>query len=109
MVIGSPGGNKQITAVARSISNVIDYGMNIQDAIDSPRAFVQSGKVFLDSRMPVNIFEALADMGHDIIVVDKEFGFATPNGILIDPKTNLLHGGVDKDLPNGLDGITLGY
>jgi gamma-glutamyltranspeptidase/glutathione hydrolase len=109
MVIGSPGGNKQICAVARSISNVIDFGMSIQDAIDAPRAFVQSGRVFLDSKIPANVPETLSKMGHDIIRVDKEFGFATPNGILVDPETGLLYGGVDRDLPHGLDGTTLGY
>lgn len=104
MVVGSPGGYKQVTAVVRTITNIIDYGMGIQEAIDSPRIFAQTNKVFLESRMPRGVCEALVKMGHDVMVVDKEFGFASPSGIVIDPKTGLLHGGT-----NGLPGVTIGY
>jgi gamma-glutamyltranspeptidase / glutathione hydrolase len=37
MVVGTPGGSRIITAVTHTILNVIDYGMNIQEAVDAPR------------------------------------------------------------------------
>jgi gamma-glutamyltranspeptidase/glutathione hydrolase len=37
MVIGTPGGSRIITVVVHCILNVVDYGMNIQEAIDAPR------------------------------------------------------------------------
>ena len=37
MVVGTPGGSRIITAVTHTILNVIDYGMNVQEAIDAPR------------------------------------------------------------------------
>ena len=37
LVVGSPGGSRIITAVMQVILNVIDFGMNMQDAIDAPR------------------------------------------------------------------------
>src|SRR5476649_2922520 len=37
MVVGTPGGSRIITAVAHTILNVIDYGMNVQEAVDAPR------------------------------------------------------------------------
>ena len=37
LVLGSPGGSTIITTVAQIAVNVIDFGMNIQDAVDSPR------------------------------------------------------------------------
>jgi len=37
LVIGTPGGSRIITVVVHCILNVIDYGMNIQEAIDAPR------------------------------------------------------------------------
>ena len=37
MVIGTPGGSRIITAVLHTILNVIDYGMNVQEAVDAPR------------------------------------------------------------------------
>ena len=37
MVVGTPGGSRIITAVLHTIVNVIDYGMNLQEAVDAPR------------------------------------------------------------------------
>jgi gamma-glutamyltranspeptidase/glutathione hydrolase len=37
MVVGSPGGSVIITSVAQVVSNVIDYKMNIREAVEAPR------------------------------------------------------------------------
>jgi gamma-glutamyltranspeptidase/glutathione hydrolase len=37
MVVGTPGGSRIITAVLHTIINVIDYGMDVQEAVDAPR------------------------------------------------------------------------
>ena len=37
LVVGSPGGSRIITAVLHTIVNVVDYGMNLQEAVDAPR------------------------------------------------------------------------
>lgn len=37
MVVGTPGGSRIITMVVHTLLNVIDYGMNIQEAVDAPR------------------------------------------------------------------------
>jgi gamma-glutamyltranspeptidase/glutathione hydrolase len=37
MVVGTPGGSRIITAVLHTIINVVDYGMNVQEAVDAPR------------------------------------------------------------------------
>ena len=37
MVIGTPGGSRIITAVLHTILNVVDYGMNVQEAVDAPK------------------------------------------------------------------------
>jgi gamma-glutamyltranspeptidase/glutathione hydrolase len=37
MVVGTPGGSRIITAVLHTLVNVIDYGMNAQEAVDAPR------------------------------------------------------------------------
>lgn len=37
MVVGTPGGSRIITSVIHALLNVIDYGMNIQEAVDAPR------------------------------------------------------------------------
>ena len=37
MIVGTPGGSRIITTVLHAIVNVIDYGMNVQEAVDAPR------------------------------------------------------------------------
>ena len=37
MVVGTPGGSRIITAVLNTMINMIDYGMNVQEAVDAPR------------------------------------------------------------------------
>jgi gamma-glutamyltranspeptidase / glutathione hydrolase len=37
LVLGTPGGSRIITAVLQVIVHVVDYGMNVQEAVDAPR------------------------------------------------------------------------
>ena len=37
MVVGAPGGSRIITGVLQVILNVVDFGMNVQEAVDLPR------------------------------------------------------------------------
>ena len=52
MVVGTPGGSRIITAVLHTILNVIDYGMNVQEAVDAPR-FHQQWLPDVDQRRAV--------------------------------------------------------
>ncbi len=70
MVIGTPGGSRIITMVVLCILNVIDYGMNIQEAIDAPRFHQQ----WLPETTSVENFalspdtrRILIDMGHKLV------------------------------------------
>jgi gamma-glutamyltranspeptidase/glutathione hydrolase len=69
MVVGTPGGSRIITAVTHTILNVIDYGMNVQEAIDAPRFHQQ----WLPDLTNVDTFglspdsrKMLLDMGHKL-------------------------------------------
>lgn len=69
MVVGTPGGSRIITAVLHSIINVIDYGMNVQEAVDAPRFHQQ----WLPDLTNVETFalspdtaKLLTDMGHKL-------------------------------------------
>jgi gamma-glutamyltranspeptidase/glutathione hydrolase len=69
MVLGSPGGSRIITIVLETLMNVVDYGMNMQEAVDAPRIHHQ----WLPDEMAVEPFalspdttRLLSDMGYTI-------------------------------------------
>jgi len=69
MVVGTPGGSRIITAVLLTILNAIDYGMDVQEAVDAPRFHQQ----WLPDVTNVERFalspdtrKMLQDMGHNL-------------------------------------------
>ncbi|HSI56571.1 MAG TPA: gamma-glutamyltransferase [Ideonella sp.] len=67
MVVGTPGGSRIITVVLHTILNVVDYGMDVQEAVDAPRFHQQ----WLPEATNVERFglspdtqKALTGMGH---------------------------------------------
>jgi gamma-glutamyltranspeptidase/glutathione hydrolase len=95
MVVGSPGGPRIITTVLEVISNVIDHGLDIQEAIDAPRAHHQwkPDKLFLEDGIPFDVQENLFRYGHDVSTGGNWSGAQC---ILIDLETGLLYGGTDS-------------
>lgn len=68
-VVGTPGGSRIITAVLLTILNVVDYGMNVQEAVDAPRFHQQ----WLPDVTNVETFafspdtrKILTEMGHNL-------------------------------------------
>lgn len=68
LVLGSPGSSKIITTVANVLMGVIDYGMNIQEAVDAPRFHNQWLPDVLDVEQwfSPDTVEALRKMGYDV-------------------------------------------
>jgi len=68
MVIGSPGGPRIITTVIQSIMNVVDFGMDIEEAVSAPRIHHQwlPDKLLLEERrVSLPQRTRLRKMGHD--------------------------------------------
>jgi len=88
---GIMGGPNQPLAHAQFVSNVVDYGMNLQQALESPR-FTKSGPagcdVLIESRVPEATLEKLSAMGHEV-QVRREYTQEMGRGqaILHDSKT----------------------
>jgi len=102
MALGTPGSDSIWQRVPQVLVNVIDFGMNIQDAIAAPR-FGYGGPEetgtsikpvwIIEDRVSPEVIEKLRAMGHEIRIVPSEGGAL--NGITRDPKTGLLIGGAD--------------
>lgn len=80
---GIMGGPNQPLAHAQFVSNLVDYGMNIQAAVEAPRFTVTSNVVSCDivieSRVKPEILQALGDKGHKL-TVHKEYSVSMGRG-----------------------------
>ena len=106
MITGSPGGDDQVMRTLQTLVNVVDFGMNIQQAIEAPRWSTRSfpaspfphtmypGDMSVESRIPDAVRQALIAKGHKL----RASGGWTQGsnaGIIIDPKTGILSAGAD--------------
>jgi gamma-glutamyltranspeptidase/glutathione hydrolase len=75
MILGTPGGSRIITAVMLTMLNVIDYGMDIQEAVDAPRIHQQwlPAETYVEARaMSPDTREILTRMGHTLTLPQPE-------------------------------------
>ena len=104
--VGSPGGPTIINTVLCVITDVIDYGMNIQDAIDAPRIHHQwlpDELVGEPSGFSSDTQRALVSRGHTL---GKLRYLGDAEGIMIEEKTGVRLGATD---PRRSDGQAIGY
>jgi gamma-glutamyltranspeptidase / glutathione hydrolase len=68
MTAGAPGGSRISTAVAQVILNVLDFGMNVQDAVDAPRVHHQwqPDKLSLERGISPDTVAILKSRGYDV-------------------------------------------
>lgn len=102
MVTGSPGGGRIITIVLATLQNVIDYGMNVQDAVNAPRVHMQwlpDRIEFEPGALSVQTMQQLQAMGYSFKEVSS---WGSAQAIVIDPKTGMRLGGTDRRRPEGL-------
>ena len=70
MVTGTPGGSTIITTVFQTISNVVDYGMNVVQAVNAPRVHHQHlpDQIYYEAGgLPHSVVEALQGLGHTMV------------------------------------------
>lgn len=86
LILGSPGGPTIITTVANILMGVVDYGMDIQEAVNAPRFHHQwlPDMVMLEDRISPDTIRLLENKGHKTSV--KHF-WGDGECIAVDPKT----------------------
>lgn len=86
LVLGSPGGPTIITTVANVLMGVVDYGMDIQEAVNAPRFHHQwlPDSIMLEDRISPDTIRLLEGKGHKTSV--KHF-WGDGECIAVDPKT----------------------
>jgi len=106
MVLGTPGADNQVQATMQALLNMIDFGMNVQQAIEAPhwltRSFPASpfphtmhpGDLSVESRVLEPVREALKAKGHKLTVTGAWTGTSLA-AIVLDLRTGVLSAGAD--------------
>jgi gamma-glutamyltranspeptidase/glutathione hydrolase len=110
MSYGVMGGDVQAQGHAQVLVNLVDRGMNLQQAIDAPRVRYISGRgVMMEEALGTTVIDDLIQRGHERILppagVMHRALLGGGQAIMIDPATGALSGGSD----HRKDGLALGY
>lgn len=100
---GVTGGHFQPLGQVQILSNLIDYSMSVQEAIDLPRMFARGDVFDVEGTVPCDVIDGLRALGHRPTRALNPLG--TAQAIWIDRKRGLLRGGADPRR----DGIAIGY
>ena len=107
MTLGTPGADSQVPSDLQVLNNIIDFGLNLQEAVEAPRFGVNSfprspwphetypNQLDLEDRVPEGISESLNDLGHR---VDRVGPWGVSNGfapVMVDPESGAYVGGAD--------------
>jgi gamma-glutamyltranspeptidase/glutathione hydrolase len=104
---GVMGGDMQVQGHVQVALNMIDFAMNVQEAIDAPRYRIMGGRrVALERAIPPAVRDILVAMGHDLVPYgEQSISYGGGQAILIDEERGVLQGGSDYRK----DGCAIGY
>jgi len=103
MPYGVMGGHFQPMGHSLFLTNMLEYGLDIQEAIDLPRLMPLRGKVQIERGIPADVVDRLARMGHVMEQVERPHGGG--QAIWIDRARGCLVAGSEPRK----DGLALGY
>src|SRR5579864_80632 len=105
-ILGSPGGDDQVMRTMQTLINMVDFGMNIQQAIEAPRWSSRSfpaspfphtmypGDMAVEARIPEATRQTLIERGHKLRV-DPPWSLGSNAGIIVDVQSGVLSAGAD--------------
>ena len=117
MVFGTPGGDAQDQTTLQFFLNYVEFGMNIQEALDAPTVFSKHfpssfypreaypGRMSAEALIPSNVIAGLERRGHDV-ELSPAWTHGKPMGIRYDKTTGVISGGVS---PKGVIGHAMGW
>lgn len=107
MSFGVMGGDMQPQGHAQFLINLIDFKMNLQEAVDAPRIrHIQGKEVFLEEGISSKAASALKERGHDIIDAPPSVNqFGGGQAIYLNRAQNVLFGASDRRK----DGCAIGF
>ncbi|MDP2296620.1 MAG: gamma-glutamyltransferase [Pseudolabrys sp.] len=103
MSFGVMGAHYQPMGHVQIVNNVLDYGMDLQQAIDCPRFFFEGEQTVVETGTPASTITGLKARGHDVVMAPTPWGGA--QAIKIDWDRGVLIGGSEPRK----DGLALGF
>ena len=85
-VLGGSGGRRIWSALVQACVNHVEFGMDLQQAVQAPRLHVESDEVLLDGRFGAEVRAGLEKLGHEVTVATPYYNrspYAEPNGIQV--------------------------
>tara|TARA_B100001142_G_C14189097_1_gene599234 strand:- start:598 stop:1032 length:435 start_codon:yes stop_codon:yes gene_type:complete len=101
MILGAPGGTQIAMGILQTVLNVIEFKMNMLEAVSAPRFSSTSNIIDVTNRIPSYVTEGLKELKYDVQRSALTFGIAAVHGIRI--KDGVMDGGADP----GHDGVSL--
>ena len=107
MVLSTPGGDNQDQGLLQVLLNIIEFGMNPQEAVEAPRFDTQHyvssfdnheflpGVLNVESRIPADVISQLGNRGHKLKVQSDWGTGSSPTVIMYDTKSGVISGGAD--------------
>jgi gamma-glutamyltranspeptidase/glutathione hydrolase len=103
LIFGITGGHMQPQAHVQFLANLIDFGMNIQEALEAARVnHLEGSKVAIEAGIGVKVRQELRQKGHRVV---SQANFGGGQAILIHPEYGTLIGGSDPRK----DGCAMGF
>ena len=104
--VGTPGSWGILQTTPQFLMNILDFGMNVQEAIEAPLFRYFTGRrVEMEERFPTHVRRALQDRGHEVVTIEPWAAAISGQAILFDPQEGVFHGGSDPRR----DGIAAGW
>lgn len=105
--LGTPGSWGILQTTPQFVMNALDFGMNVQEAIEAPRLRVfEERRVVMEERFPAPVRAALAGKGHDIeLTTPFSMTVGGAQSIMIDQESGTFQGGADPRR----DGVAIGW
>lgn len=106
MAMGSPGADDQCLRTMQTFLNLVEFGMNVQQAIEAPRWTTRAlpsspfphvmypGDLGLEERIPAAVRKELAAKGHKVRVTGP-WSLGAIGALVIDPETGVISAGAD--------------
>ncbi len=107
MVLSTPGGDNQDQALLQVLLNIVEFGMNPQEAVEAARFDTQHyvssfddheflpGSLNVESRVGLKTIQELSEKGHKVKVQGEWGTLSAPTVIMYDPKTGVAAAGAD--------------